>query len=96
MDNALYKISDTSGLSINSIYKLYCIILQNNKNTFTPKELAEYYGVTLRSIYRVIENLEASGHAKIIGKKVIGKSGRPTRIIKLDFNVDGILNSMKL
>jgi len=83
IDNKFNEIAEKSGISINSVFKLYSIVEEQKKDCFTSKELAELYNVTVRSMNRIIEKLEANGFCKIIGKKLSSKTGRPSRIIKL-------------
>lgn len=83
IDGKLHEISEKAGISIDSVFKLYNIIEEQKKDCFTPKELAELYNITTRSMNRIIEKLESNGLCKIIGKKSSTKVGRPSRIIKL-------------
>lgn len=82
-DTSFKEISDRSGLSVNNVYKLKSIMDIYKKDTFTSLELAEEFGNSLRSMNRIIEKLENAGYVEIIGKKILGKSGRPSRILKL-------------
>jgi DNA-binding MarR family transcriptional regulator len=66
------------------VFKLHCVTGQYGKDEFTIKELAPLFGVTTRTMNRIIEKFEANGYCKIIGKRVIGNSGRPSRIIQLN------------
>jgi CRP-like cAMP-binding protein len=76
-------ISEKSGVSVNSIYQLKCIMDIYKKDTFTSQELSEEFGNSLRSMNRIIEKLELAGYIEVVGKKIIGKAGRPSRILKL-------------
>jgi hypothetical protein len=82
-DLSFKEISDRSGVSINNIYQLKCIMDIYKKHTFTSLELSEEFGNSLRSMNRIIERLEQSGYIEVVGKKIVGKSGRPSRILKL-------------
>ncbi len=75
-------ISEKSGVSANNIYHLKCLIDLYKKDTFTSHELADEFGNSLRSTNRMIEKLEVAGYVEVIGKKIIGKSGRPSRLLK--------------
>ncbi len=77
------EISENSGVSVNSIYQLKCIMDIYKKDTFTSLELSEEFGNSLRSMNRIIEKLELAGYVEVTGKKIIGKAGRPSRILKL-------------
>ena len=86
VDEKLFKISEDTGISINTIFKLYNIVEKYKKNSYTSGELAKIYGITSRSMNRIIEKLELSGYCKIVGKKVISDAGRPSRIIKFELS----------
>lgn len=83
VDEKFLHISEKTGLGMNTAYRLYSIIEQCGKNSFTPKELSELFGVTPRTMNRIIEKLDLGGFCTIIGKKTLSASGRPSRIIQL-------------
>ena len=78
-------ISEKTGISINNIYRFHYIKEKTKKDCFTSAELAEEFGNTRRSINRIIEKLESAGYAKIEGTRMMSDTGRPTRIIRLNF-----------
>lgn len=83
-ENITFKtISENSGVSTNTIYQLKTIMELYKKDTFTSYELAEEFGNSLRSMNRIIEKLELSGYVDVVGKKIVGKAGRPSRILKI-------------
>ena len=84
-DERLKVIAQQTSLSINTIFKLSCIREKNKKNSFTPQELAKEYGVTTRTMNRILEKLEEQRFVEVIGKKIITKAGRPSRVIRLMF-----------
>lgn len=86
VDENFLRISEKAGVSINAVFRLHSIIEQYGKDTFTSLELANYFGVTLRSMNRLIEKLENSNFCSIIGKKAVANAGRPRRIIQLKFS----------
>jgi len=83
IDKTFNRISEKTGVGIDTIFKLHCIIDQQSKNTFTPKELADALDITLRSINRLLEKFEDAGYMKVVGKRVVGGAGRPSRIVEL-------------
>ncbi len=83
IDNHLFEISKKSGLGINTIFKLNSLIRQYRLDTVTPKELARLYGITPRSMNRILNKLEENGYIKTVGNQIIGDAGRPSRLIKL-------------
>ena len=85
IDSLFQVISDQTGISINNVYRIHCIKEQTNKNLFTSKELAREFGTSPRSMNRIIGKLESSGYITVEGTKIINGSGRPTRILRIDF-----------
>ena len=83
IDEKYLRIAEKVGVSINTAYKLHCITTQLGRNEFTVKELAPLFGVTARTMNRIIEKFEAKGYCKLVGKRILGAAGRPTRIIQL-------------
>lgn len=83
MDTTFKDISENSGVSVNNIYQIKCIMDIYKKDTFTSLELSEEFGNSLRSMNRIIEKLEQAGYIEVTGKKIVGKAGRPSRILKL-------------
>ena len=85
IDEKYNLIASNTNISVNTIFKLHCIIDETKKKTFTSLELANHLDITPRSMNRIINKLESNNYSKIIGKKVISKAGRPSRIIELLF-----------
>lgn len=85
IDTTYQQIADVTELSVNTIFKLHCIVEQNQQDCFTPRELSEHFGITLRSMNRILEKLELNDYIEIIGKRVIAGAGRPSRIVKIKF-----------
>ncbi len=86
IDGYFQKIASVTGISLNSILKLQSIMDRNKTNTFTPMELANLYGISLRSMNRLLEKLLSANYAKIIGHNMRTATGRPSRIVRLDFS----------
>jgi hypothetical protein len=82
VDEQLFKISKDTGLSINSIFKLYNMIKVEKR--YTSRQLAQMYNISIRSMNRMIESLEKGGYCKIVGKKITTGVGRPARLIEFD------------
>ncbi len=83
LDGPFQEIALESGISINSVLKLQAIIDRQKKNAFTSNELARLFGVSSRSMNRMLSKLLDSNHAKIVGCNMRTQSGRPSRIIRL-------------
>ncbi len=84
-DERLIQIAEASGLSINTVFKIDCIIKQKNSRNFTSNELAGELGISPRTANRIIAKLDVSGYTSEVGKHVIKEKGRPSRVIKLLF-----------
>lgn len=85
IDNNFLRVSEVTGIGIDTIFKIQCFIDQQ-KNIFTPNELAAYLEISKRSVDRILDKLETSGYMSIIGKKSESGHGRPSRIIKISFD----------
>jgi hypothetical protein len=85
IDSKILKVAEASGISVNSVFKLYSIVSREKKDRFTAKELALLFGVSPRSMNRIIKKLEVAGYAKEVGRKVMSDAGRPSRIISMTF-----------
>lgn len=83
IDEKFLLISEKVGVSVNTVFKLHCIKEQFGKTDFTVNELAPLFGVTTRTMNRIIEKFALQGYCNIVGKRVMGLSGRPSRIISL-------------
>ena len=83
IDNDLLKISEITQIGIDTLNKLKNILKIYNIDETTSKELAQLYGITLRSMNRIISKLEENGYVEIIGKKKLSKKGRPSRILRI-------------
>lgn len=85
IDEKFLNIAEKSDISINTIFKLFNIIQQHKKDSFTPHELAKHFGTSPRTMYRIIDKLEQNGFAKVVGKKIVSENGRPSRLVRLLF-----------
>lgn len=85
IDNKLSNISEKTGISINTIYKIYNAAEKCNNYTFSPNELANLCEINKRSMDRFLQKLEAYDFCETIGKKMVYSTGRPSRLIKLIF-----------
>lgn len=83
IDGPFQRIASTAGISLNSVIKLQTIIDQQKSDTFTSDELAKLYGVSTRSMNRLLEKLLDTKYAQIVGCNIRTRAGRPSRIIKL-------------
>lgn len=86
VDKYLLEISEKTGIGISTIHKLESIINQYNIDTITTNELSKLCGISSRSINRIIVKLEDKGYVRVVGKTSSPTNGRPSRLIKIDFN----------
>ncbi|MDR7868210.1 MAG: helix-turn-helix domain-containing protein [Sporomusaceae bacterium] len=84
IDKKFFTISEKSGVSINTIFRLYSILEHQGKTRFTTAELADLAGVTTRTINRILSKLALHGFCTEVGKRVLTK-GRPSRIVEIIF-----------
>ncbi|KZL90250.1 hypothetical protein [Clostridium magnum] len=85
IDKRLSNISEKTGISINTIYKIYNAAEKCNNYTFSSKELANLCEMSKRSVDRFIQKLELYDFCETVGKKMVYSTGRPSRVIKLTF-----------
>lgn len=84
VDSLISEIVDATSLSSKTVQKLINLKSDSSKEFYSPKELALEFGVTHRTMNRIIEKLELEGYLEMVGKKMLSSSGRPTRIFKLN------------
>ena len=82
LDDRLDKIAKHTGMSVNTVYAIYTFASSKSDGCFTSMELAENMGINKRSTDRFLRRLEDYGYIKIIGSRILGKSGRPSRIMR--------------
>lgn len=85
IEASLMVIADRTGISLNTIFKLHCIVAENTRNRFTPKELSDLLGNSVRSTNRLLEKLESAQLIEITGRQIVGSAGRPSRVFKILF-----------
>lgn len=83
VDQSFLNIAEKTEISVNTVFRLHGIIASQGKNRFTARELASLLGVTLRTMNRILAKLTHHGFCYEVGKRVVNKAGRPSRIIEL-------------
>ncbi|MGO4889594.1 transcriptional regulator [Anaerobacillus sp. MEB173] len=83
----LLTIAKTAGLSIGTINKLLAFNENLSTKTFTAHDLANGFGITIRSARRILSKLEEHHYVNIIGEEQPISRGRPRQIYKLAFIV---------
>ncbi len=89
-DHALYeirlaKVSKEASISIDTIYKLQAMIINNKRHEYTSQSVSEQLNMSLRTVNRLVEKLENTGYVEVIGRKSSGGKGRPCRIYRFTF-----------
>lgn len=82
-DEKFYRAATETGLSVNTIYKIFGGIIKEENADFTSRELATICGVSVRTMDRIILKLCDAGYCEVISEKLMHKSGRPSRILRL-------------
>ena len=85
LDKHLYEISRRTGIGMNKLYKLERAVRKYGSNVFISKDLARECNMTHNSMNRLLLKLEESGYAKVVGKQPTSNTGRPSRLIRLNF-----------
>lgn len=86
IDDRLLKVADATGVSVNTIYRLHCFLLSHPRENFTSQELATGLTLSKRSMDRIVQALEQRGFASVMGKRILSKSGRPSRVLSIDWS----------
>lgn len=82
LDEKFYQISKDTGLSVNTIYRIFRNVSEEMQKTFTSRELAELCGVSVRTMDRIVNKLCDAGYCDVIGERLMSKHGRPSRILQ--------------
>ncbi len=85
IDKEFTEVSEKTGISTNTLFKLYSIAMREKKTTFTSRDLAKLCDMSRRNMDRLIQKLENSGYCDVVGERMLASTGRPSRIIKLNF-----------
>ena len=85
IDEQFLYLSRKSGVSLRIITLLYHACRNLGKQRFTSSELADFLGVTPRTVNRILVKLIDHHLAQDVSRSFTGKSGRPSRVIELLF-----------
>lgn len=83
-DPELISLAKKAGLSVGTINKLISLCRRLGTSTLTAAQLAEGFGITLRSARRIMAALEKYGIASIVGEEQPVGRGRPRQIYALN------------
>lgn len=85
IDEKYNKISRETGVSINKLFTIHGMKHQYKKDSFTSKEISQELHLSIRSVNKILNQLEEKEYVKMVGKKYDGSAGRPSRLIKILF-----------
>jgi hypothetical protein len=89
IDSKLLAVAESTGISVNTLYKLHCFALGHNaQGTFTSQALADGLELSKRRVDKILQNLEQHGFVKVVGKRVMEKSGRPSRVLAMNLRAE--------
>lgn len=85
LDDLLSDIAEKCHISYHSLQKLYLSAQHKRSNLFSSSEVAGILGCSARSANRLLERLLDNNRATISGYTLVGKQGRPSRMIRIHF-----------
>lgn len=74
-----------SGVSVRILTLLYRACRDTDRTCFTSAELADFAGVTPRTMNRILQKLMDRDLAREVGLQFTARTGRPSRLIELRF-----------
>ena len=83
VDKALLTLSEETGIGIDTLGRLDNILRRYGSQAITSAKLADEYGISIRSMNRILARLEEAGRVTIVGKEAHTGRGRPGRLIKI-------------
>lgn len=81
-EEALLALSRKSGVGMSYLARLQKLC-RDQGSRFTPAELADATGITLRTMNRILLKLIDCGACRETGRRFSHKSGRPSRVVEL-------------
>ena len=87
VNSQILNISNATDVSMQNIFKLYHILNRQKKDVFTVKALSEEMQISRRSVDRIVNKLESSGYAEIVGQQAAYDIGRPSRVIRINLKM---------
>ncbi|RXT07167.1 transcriptional regulator [Ammoniphilus sp. CFH 90114] len=92
-DEERLKWARLSGLSVGTINKMISFCETNGSWKITSVELANGFGITIRSARRLLSRLEQCKLAKLVGEEQPVSKGRPRQLYHLTFQVPDDISS---
>jgi hypothetical protein len=82
-DDKIARLARQAGVSTRWMLQMCHAVDSSKKTTFTSSELAVMLGVSKRNMDRIILKLEQASLARVLGCKLDGAPGRPSRMVQL-------------
>lgn len=84
----LLELAKQASLSVGTINKIIAYCRKFQKKTLTTAELANGFGITVRSARRILSKLEERGLAEVVGEEQPISKGRPRQIYNITFHIE--------
>ena len=81
IDSKFLLIAEKADLSINTIYNLHRFLARTSKDGYTSQEIAKALDYSKRYTDKLLQRLEELKYVSVSGKRILGKAGRPVRIL---------------
>lgn len=81
-DDRLLQVARTSGIKLETAYKIYLFLMEKRSDMFTSRELASRLKINIRSVNRLVEKLEQARFLTVCGQNISGEKGRPSRVLR--------------
>jgi hypothetical protein len=88
-DPELLAVAKQAGISIGTFNKLVALNEQHGHSNLTTTELAQWFGFSLRSARRLLNQLEQSNLAVVVGEEQPIYKGRPRQLYSLRLSKQG-------
>ncbi|HOB21968.1 MAG TPA: transcriptional regulator, partial [Bacillota bacterium] len=83
-DERIVRCAKAAGLSVTTISRLESLIRKKGRSCLTANDIAEGFGVTLRSGRRILAALEQAKLARAVGEEQPVGRGRPRQVYKIE------------
>lgn len=81
IDGKFLQIAEKADLSVNTVYNLHRFLAKTRKDGYTSQEIAQALEYSKRYTDKLLQRLEELKYVSVSGKRILGKAGRPVRIL---------------
>jgi GGDEF domain-containing protein len=85
-DERIIKAANAARLSVMTISRLDALMRKKGRASLTANDIAEGFGITLRSGRRILASLEQASLAQAVGEEQPIGRGRPRQVFKIKFD----------